>query len=142
MQPPFFLRATLGALLCAGAILFAPKGWSQAPVEPVRCLVYTPDDIAAVRHAVAVDPVMRAAADEFLRRSDRWVKMSERQILDLMPAPDAEYAAGYAGDPETNGVVVTLGPGRRRLLAGTPRGSEIAVYGGYLRHPKTRRALL
>lgn len=75
---------------------------SAPPVEPVSSLLYSPEEIVEVRNAVATNPVMKVAADEFLKRSERWMQMSEKELESLLPPPDAMYAAGYAGDPKTN----------------------------------------
>jgi hypothetical protein len=92
------------ALLAAISVGICPSQSSDLPpVEPVSSLLYSPEEIFEVRKEVASNPVMKAAADEFLKRSERWMNMGEEQIAGLLPAPDAMYAAGYAGDPKTNG---------------------------------------
>jgi len=92
------------SIFCARLCLSSPDTPALPPVEPASCLLYSPGEIVRVREEVASNPAMKAAADEFLKRSERWVQMSVEQFEALLPPPDAMYAAGYAGDPKTNGV--------------------------------------
>ncbi len=87
--------------------LLAGIGWTcsslfASEVIPVRGLLYTPEEIRAVRKQATENPRFKAIARRFLSTGEQWVALPEAEIERLIPPPEAKFARGFAGDPVSN----------------------------------------
>ncbi len=69
-------------------------------VVPLRELAYSASDVAEVRRRArqGANPEL---VKQILNECDRWMALSDEQLLALIPPPDASFAYGIAGDPKT-----------------------------------------
>lgn len=83
----------------AGGLKVAAR--QTRPVTPYRGLVYTPEGIEQVREVARETERGQAMAEGIFAIVEPWLALSDQAISDLVPAADAVFAAGNAGDPKT-----------------------------------------
>lgn len=90
------LPLVLLAFFCA-----LPQARTAEPVEPYRGLAYTAKDVVEVRRLAAETAEGAVIAAAIEKKAAEWMKRSDEEIIALVPANDALFAHGYAGDPKT-----------------------------------------
>ncbi len=75
----------------------------ERPVHPYRGVIQSADDIRLMRQMARSDARFADTVRQWFETADKWLAMSEQELIDLMPPEGASFAYGLAGDPRTNG---------------------------------------